>query len=148
MLWAGLPGAFTLPRVNNLKFPGGGNFPNRFGKCGLLSRVGRMAFRPGARQTGEVTTGRAPVTRVGASANVRLSPDFFRFTPSFGHSGQGWECLKLTQSSHELAERDRAQVAHRPARGADQIGAKVVRQGRYITLQLRLVGGAIWEIAV
>ncbi len=35
-----------LARVNNLKLPAGGNFPNRFGKCGLPPWPGKLAFRP------------------------------------------------------------------------------------------------------
>ena len=30
--------------------------------------------------------------------DVRFSADYVCFTPSSGHSGQGWECLKLTRS--------------------------------------------------
>ena len=65
------------------------------------------AFRPGR---GYWPFGRRPPSRggndgpraderaAGGSANVRLSPDFFRSTPNSRHSGQGWECLRLTQS--------------------------------------------------
>ncbi len=33
-------------------------------------------------------------------ADVRYRADFVRFTPNNRHSGQGWECLRLTQSGH------------------------------------------------
>ena len=34
--------------------------------------------------------------------DVRFGPNFVRFTPSNRHSGQGWECLKLTQTGRGL----------------------------------------------
>ncbi len=41
-------------------------------------------------------------------ADVRYRADFVRFTPRSRHSGQDWECLKLTQSGHLSAYRARA----------------------------------------
>ncbi len=32
--------------------------------------------------------------------NVRFGPDFVRSYPNFGHSKQGWKCLKVTRSGH------------------------------------------------
>ncbi len=33
-------------------------------------------------------------------ADVRYPADFVRYTPRSRRSGQGWECLKLTQLGH------------------------------------------------
>ncbi len=72
-----------------------------------LRALGVAAFHPGRgywpfgrRPPGRDGNGgpRADGWAAGASANVRLSPDFVRFTPSNGHSGQDWECLKLTHA--------------------------------------------------
>ena len=40
-------------------------------------------------------TDRGTGMRILSRLDVRFGPDYVRFTPSFGHSGQGWECLKL-----------------------------------------------------
>ncbi len=34
----------------------------------------------------------------GVSADVRFRADFVRLSPNRRHSGQGWECLRLTQA--------------------------------------------------
>ncbi len=76
------------------------------GHCGLHTGW-MLGLSADARQAGAVTTGRVAMLEVAGSLaqaqscyDVRFGPDFVRLSPSFGHSGQGWECLKLTQSRH------------------------------------------------
>ncbi len=45
-------------------------------------------------------TDRITGMRIGSRLDVCYRADYVRFTSRSRHSGQGWECLKLTQSGH------------------------------------------------
>ncbi len=65
-------------------------------------RTGRALTGPWGRVSGLMCDGGPALFRelCGVSADVRFRADFGRSTPSSRHSGQGWECLKLSRSGH------------------------------------------------
>ena len=74
------------------------NYRMEIGNCQRIRVVTRsQAAEP------QAGTDRITGMRIPSRLDVRFRADFVRFAPSNRHSGQGWECLKLTRSRHLIA---------------------------------------------